>query len=139
MVDRRAYAFGTRPRDATALVAAVAILETVVLVLLGIVGTGAAGGAGLGLVFGVVPGVAGAVCGRARLGYPAAVAVGLVPGVAFYVVVAVGAALDVGGFGGGDSPLLPFAAVLGSAGLVWATAGFCLGVGAAAVAERRRG
>ena len=141
MVDRSAYAFGTRPRYAAALVAVVAVVETAALVLLGTLGGGsaAADGRSFGLVFGVVLAVAGTVGGSGRLGYPAAVAAGLSPGAAFYVVVAVGASLGVAGFGGGDSPLLPFATVLGSASLVWATAGFCLGVGAAAVAERRRG
>ncbi|CAI50145.1 uncharacterized protein NP_4108A [Natronomonas pharaonis DSM 2160] len=126
-----AYATGERPRAATGVVVAVAAVAAVSLAALGAM-EAAFGDAPSGAVFmfvvGPLPVAAGAVCGWFRLGFPAAAVSGVSTGVAFYVVVAVGAAVDVGGFGGGDTPLAAFSMVLASTGLVWATGGFVAGV-----------
>lgn len=58
------------------------------------------------------------------------------PGVAFYTVVALGTSFDVGTFGGGNSPLVPFTFLLVSGSFVWATAGFALAVSVALLSRR---
>ena len=126
-----AYATGERPRAATGVVVAVAVVATVSLAALGAIEAAfgnAPSGAVFVFVFGPLPVAAGAVCGWFRLGFPAAAVSGVSTGVTFYAVVAVGAAVDVGGFGGGDTPLAAFSVVMASTGLVWATGGFAAGV-----------
>lgn len=120
-----------RPRLALGVVAAVGAATAAVLVPFGLLRIGVSGLVGrlaFLVVFGVVPALAGGICGRYRLGVPAAAASGVAPGVAFFLVVAVGAALEVGTFGGGDSPLGPFALALTAPSVALALLGFGLAV-----------
>lgn len=132
MTELRQHLRGERPTAAVATVLGVGVAAAAVLAPFGILAVGVAGRLGTGaflLAFGVIPGAAGWICGRYRLGAPAAVASGVATGVAFFLLVAVGSALGTGSFGGGDSPLGRFALALTVPGLAAATSGFVLGVG----------
>lgn len=134
MAALRSYLRGEEPRLAVVAVLTTAVAAAIPLFSLGVFGIGVSGTVGeaaFAVVFVVVPTVAGCLCGWRRLGYPAAAASGLAPGGAFYVVVAVGAALGIGTFGGGDSPLFPFSLMVGSVGFLLATVGFGVGVAVA--------
>lgn len=122
---------GEHPQHAFVTVVAVGVTTSLLLLPFGLFEIGFSGLLGTGafaIAFGVVPGIAGGICGWYRLGFPAAVGSGVAPGVAFYIVVAVGAAVDVGSFGGGDSPLGPFALLLTTPSFLLAIAGFTLAV-----------
>ncbi|APW99239.1 hypothetical protein CHINAEXTREME_16320 [Halobiforma lacisalsi AJ5] len=136
MVTLRRHLTTERPRLALAVVAAVGATTTTVLVPLGLLGIGTSGRPGIvgfRVAFGLIPAVAGAICGLYRLGLPAAVACGLAPGGTFYLVVVVGAALEVGTVGGGDAPLGPLSVVLTAPSFVLALVGFVAGLAVAAV------
>lgn len=127
-----------RPILALAMVLAVFVLTTAILVPFGLLDVGLSGSLGesvFALVFVVVPGLAGTLCGWNRLGVPAAAGCGLAPGVAFFLVVTVGAALAVGSFGGGDSPAGPLALVLTAPGLLAAGLGFALAITARRIGD----
>lgn len=131
MTTIRQYLGGEHPQRAVVAVVAVGSTAAVILVPFGLFERGVSGVVGrsaFAIVFGVLPGLAGGLCGWYRLGVPAAVGSGVAPGVVFYVLVAVGAALNVGSFGGGDSPLGPFALLLTLPSFLMATAGFTLAV-----------
>ena len=137
--DPGSHLTGSDPGLAVAVVVAVAVVAAAVLLPLGLLEvpvSGAAGRAAFVGAFWLLPGVAGVVCWTRRLGYPAAAAAGVAPGVAFLVVVTAGSALGVGSFGGGDSPLVPFSLFLGSVGFLWATGGYGLGFVVAVVRDR---
>lgn len=129
MVSIRQSLYGEHPRIAVVLVLAVAITTAAVLIPFGALEidiSGLLGQLAFVVVFGVLPWLAGGICGWYRLGLPTAAASGLAPGISFYLVVAVGTALDVGSFGGGDSPLSPFTLVLTAPSLASAMMGFIL-------------
>ncbi|ELY73191.1 hypothetical protein C488_14175 [Natrinema pellirubrum DSM 15624] len=129
MATLRQHLYGEHPLRALVTVIAVGGTTALLLIPFGLLEIGVSGLIGtavFAIALGVVPGVAGGICGRYRLGFPAAVGSGIAPGVAFYLVVAVGAALEVGSFGGGDSPLGPFALLLTTPSFLLATAGFTL-------------
>lgn len=137
----RRYLLGEHPRLGALTVLAVGIATASLLVPFGLLEIGVSGPSGrlaFAVAFGVLPGVAGGICGWYRLGLPAAVGSGIAPGIAFLFVVAVGAALDLGSFGGGDSPLGPFVLTLTAPGFAFATAGFALAVAITAIRGRIR-
>lgn len=137
MVDLQPYLYGERPRLAGIVAVAVGITTGFLLVPLGLFEISVSGlpaAVVFTIGFGALPVLAGVVCGWFRLGVLAAAASGIAPAVAFYLVVVVGATLGIGTFGGGDSPLAPFALLLGSPGFVLATVGFAL----TTIAIRRR-
>lgn len=128
--------WGEHPRFAVATVIAAGATTAIVLAPFGVLELGVSGAVGTGafaIAFVVIPGLAGGACGWYRLGVPAVAGSGLAPGVAFVLLVSIGAILDVGSFGGGDSPLLPFAITLMVPSVAAASLGFVLG---SAVASR---
>ncbi|SFB94598.1 hypothetical protein SAMN05444422_103183 [Halobiforma haloterrestris] len=134
----RRYLASERPRLSLAVVAAVGATTAAVLVPLGLLGIGTSGRPGIvgfRVAFGLVPAVAGAICGLYRLGLPTAVACGLAPGGTFSLVVVVGTALEVGTFGGGDAPLGPLSVALTAPSFVLALVGFAAGLAVTAVRE----
>ena len=134
MAPIRRYLFGEHLRGAVVAVAATGIAAAVTLAPFGIFRLDVDGRLGIGafvVVFGLLPGIGGFISARRRFGILAAIGCGIAPGVAFVVVVAVGAALNVGSFGGGDSPLGSFALTLVLPSLVMALIGFLLGIVAA--------
>ncbi|WP_436348871.1 hypothetical protein [Natronorubrum sp. FCH18a] len=131
MATIRQYLHGEHPQRAVVTVVAVGITTAAILVPFGLLERGVSGLVGtsaFAIAFGVLPGLAGGICGWYRLGFPAAAGSGVAPGVVFYLIVAVGAALDVGSFGGGDSPLGPFALLLTMPSFLMAIVGFTLAV-----------
>lgn len=130
MAPIRRYLSGEHPRRAAATVVAVGLATAGILGPFGLLEIGISGQLGeiaFALAFGVLPGLAGVVCGWYRFGFPAALGSGVASGVAFYLVVTIGAALSVGSFGGGDSPLGPFALLLTAPSVASSTVGFTLG------------
>lgn len=131
MTTIRQYLGGEHPQRAVVAVVVVGSTAAVILVPFGLFErdvSGVVGRSAFAIVFGILPGLAGGLCGWYRLGVPAVVGSGVAPSVVFYLLVAVGAALNVGSFGGGDSPLGPFALLLTLPSLLMATAGFTLAV-----------
>lgn len=125
------YLYGKRPQCAIITVVAVGVATGAILIPFGLFEIGFSGPLGssaFAIAFGVLPGVAGGICGWYRLGFPAVAGSGTAPGVVFYLVVAVGTALNVGSFGGGDSPLGSFTLVLTIPSVVAATVGFVITV-----------
>ena len=82
-------------------------------------------------VFSILPIAAGVVCGYRSFGFPAAAVCGVLPGVTFVLVATVGEALQLAGFGGGDSPAWVLGVAFGSVGFIWSVFGFAVGVGIA--------
>lgn len=139
MAELRQHLRGERPTAAVATVLGVGVATAAMLVPFGILAVGVSGRLGRGaflVAFGILPGAAGWICGRYRLGAPAAVGSGVAPGAAFFLAVAVGSTLGVGSFGGGDSPLGRFALALTLPALAAATIGFVLAVAGSAFAAR---
>lgn len=131
MTAIREYLYGEQPQRAVVAVIAVGSTAAVILAPFGLLEWGVSGVVGrsaFAIVFGVLPGLAGGLCGWYKVGFPAAVGSGIAPGAVFYLLVAVGAALNVGSFGGGDSPLGPFALLVTLPSFLMATAGFTLTV-----------
>lgn len=131
MTTFQQYLYGEHPQRAVVTVVAVGSTAAVILVPFGLFERGVSGLVGtsaFATVFGVLPGLAGGICGWYKAGFPAAVASGVAPGVVFYLIVTVGAAFNIGSFGGGDSPLEPFAFLLTLPSFLMATAGFAFAV-----------
>lgn len=125
----RQYLHGEHPKRAVETVVAVGVITAIILAPFGLLERGVSGLVGTSaflISFGVLPGIAGGICGWYRLGFPAAAGSGVAPGVVFYLVVAVGTALDVGGFSGGDSPLGLFALTVSIPSLLMAIISFTL-------------
>ncbi len=130
------YVYGERPRRGAVVAAAAAVLAA-----LSVGGAGLLGVTGTPVVFifaatyGLLPAIAGGICGWGRMGYPAAAVAGVATGVAFFVVVTLGGAFEAGIFTGEDDPLLAFSIALAMMGFVWSTAGFAVGVAGAVLEE----
>lgn len=138
MAPFRQYLYGKHPQRAVLTVVAVGITTAAILVPFGLLEYGVSGRLGtvaFALAFGALPGLAGGICGWYRFGLPAAVGSGIAPGGTFFIVVAVGTALDVGSFGGGDSPLGPFVLILILPGFLLATASFVFAVAVSILRE----
>lgn len=117
------------PTLAVMLVAAVVLGVAALLAPLGLFRMEASGIPGQGaffLAFGILPLVGGVLAARDELGLLTALGAGLAPGIAFAGLVGIGSSLDIGSFGGGDSPLIPFTLVLTVPSVVLATVGFVL-------------
>ncbi len=115
------------PALAGMLVAAVVLGVAALLAPLGLFRVAASGIPGRGaffLAFGILPVVAGVLAARHALGLLTALGAGLAPGIGFAGLVVIGSSLGIGSFGGGDSPLVPFALVLTLPAVVLATAAF---------------
>lgn len=136
MVELRQTLTGTNPRGAVAVVVAVGLATAALLGPFGVFSIPVAGvpaGGALAVGFGLLPALAGGVCGYYRLGMVGAVGSGIAPGAAFVLFVAVGTALEIGSIGGGDAPLVRFGLLLATPGVVLAIIGFGLGVTASRV------
>lgn len=132
------YLYGEHPQLGGMTVVGVVVTAAAILFPFGLLEIGFSGLVGTSvfmLVFSVLPGLAGGICGWYRLGFLAATGSGVAPSVAFYLVVIVGVALDIGSFGGGDSPLGAFTLVLAILSFVAAIAGFLLTVAVATLLE----
>ena len=132
------YLYGEYTRLGVVTVFGVAVTTAAILVPFGLLEIGFSGLIGTSvfiLAFGLLPGLAGGICGWYRLGFPAAAGSGVAPGVAFYLVVVVGVTLNIGSFGAGDSPLVPFALRLTIPSFVAAVAGFILAVAMAILSQ----
>lgn len=131
MTTGRRYFSGEFPPRNILPVVTVGLITAAIFVSIGVLEMGFSGFVGtivFWVIFGLLPGIAGWVCGWYQLGFPAAAGSGVAPGVAFFVVGGIGATLNVGSFGGGDSPLGPLALVLTAPGILAATIGFVLAV-----------
>ena len=131
VTDIRQRLVGEHPSLALGTVVAVGGATAALLVPFGLLEVGMSGVIGtsaVALAFGGVPFVAGGLSGWCRLGVLTAVGSGIAPGGTFYLVVAIGAALGIGSFGGGDSPLGPFALTVTIPSLGAAAVGFILPV-----------
>ncbi len=121
----RPYLIGERER----LGAAVAVGTPFgVVVVLGAISVAFPSGVDVALLgaFSAVPAIAGGICGYGRCGAPAAIVSGITPLFGFHLASGIGI-FDPAAIG--DAPIWMVSFVVASVGVVWAIAGFAVGVG----------